>query len=119
MRVILARMLGISGETGRPIDGVDHLRQSVTDILRTPIGSRVLRRDYGSRLFELIDAPANQSSLMDFYAATVDALARWEPRMRVDKVNASMPEPGRLLLAVEGVYLPDGSAVRIEGIEVR
>lgn len=39
-------MNGISATTGRPLSGIDHLRQSIRDILTTPIGSRVMRRLY-------------------------------------------------------------------------
>ena len=36
-----------------------HIKQSIADILLTPIGSRIQRRDYGSRMPELIDRPMN------------------------------------------------------------
>lgn len=112
-------MRGMDGNTGGALDGIGHLRQSVRDILTTPQGSRVLRREYGSRLFELIDAPTNLSLRMDLIAATADALGRWEPRLRVDSVAVSMPRPGVVELSVTGRYLPDGRPVTIDGIEVR
>lgn len=112
-------MRGVHSDTGKALDGIDHLRQSVRDILTTPIGSRVLRREYGSRLFELIDAPTNLSLRMDLIAATADALSRWEPRIRVESVAVSLPSPGVVLLAVTGLYLPDGKVITIDGIEIR
>lgn len=110
-------MIGIHSETGKHLSGREHLFQSVRDILTTPIGSRVMRREYGSQLFELIDRPLNRSGLMDVYAATADALARWEPRIRVQRVLAAMSEPGKLQIDVYGL-LVDGSAVELRGIEV-
>ena len=115
----LAGMRGIDSNTGKSLDGLDHLRQSIRDILTTRIGSRVLLRQYGSQLFELIDAPLNRSTVMDLYAATVDALQRWEPRLEVTSLKASMPEVGVVLIDVSGNYLPDGRAITLEGIEVR
>lgn len=112
-------MRGINATTGKAIAGIDHLRQSVRDILSTPLGSRVLRREYGSQLPQLVDAPLNRSTLMDIYAATADALARWEPRLRVTKVSAAIPAPGVITVDVTGVYLPEGRAITLEGIEVR
>ncbi|WP_172945033.1 GPW/gp25 family protein, partial [Escherichia coli] len=50
-------MIGIDSATGRYLHGNEHLRQSVTDILSTLVGSRVLLREYGSRLFSLLDNP--------------------------------------------------------------
>ena len=51
-------MTGMDRETGKSLSGIEHLRQSIRDILTTPIGSRVMRRDYGSRLFELLGLTA-------------------------------------------------------------
>lgn len=73
--------------TGKPLAGLDHLRQSIGDILTTPIGSRVMRRDYGSLLPELIDQPLNSATTVQLYAATAAALMRWEPRLRLSRVS--------------------------------
>lgn len=39
------RYIGMNRETGRAITDVEHVGQSCRDILRTPVGSRVMRRD--------------------------------------------------------------------------
>ena len=64
---------GMHTANGRAVSGLAHLRQSVRDILTTPLGSRVMRRDYGSGLFKLIDRPLNGVTLAALYAATADA----------------------------------------------
>lgn len=104
--------------TGKYVSGIDHLRQSITDILTTPIGTRVMQRDYGSRLYELVDAPMNQSTLIQIYGASVEALAIWEPRLAVDRVQAESAEPGKIVLSLTGKYLPEGQEIIIDGIEV-
>ena len=53
-------MRGMDRNTGRALEGIAHLRQSIRDILTTPIGSRVMRWEYGSRLFRLVDAPLSR-----------------------------------------------------------
>jgi phage baseplate assembly protein W len=111
-------MRGIDATTGKALSGLDHLRQSVRDILTTPLGTRVLRRDYGSRLFDLIDAPINRSVLLDIYAATAEAIEKWEPRIRLQSVVATLAEPGRVVLSLTGLYLPEGREVTLDGIEV-
>lgn len=111
-------MNGTSAATGKSLGGIDHLRQSIRDILTTPIGSRVMRRDYGSRLFELVDAPMNRSTLLDIYAATAEAIARWEPRFRLQRVVAAAAAPGHITLDMTGEYLPDGQVITLDGIEV-
>lgn len=78
-----------------------------------------MRRDYGSRLPYLVDAPMNRSTLLDLYAATVEALEAWEPRIKVQQVTATSAQPGRVELAITGEYLPDGETVTIDGIVVK
>lgn len=73
--------------TGRTIGDADHLRQSVADILTTPIGSRVMRRDYGSLVPALIDQPHNPALASRINAAAVSALMRWEPRLLVRRIQ--------------------------------
>ncbi|EPD7661448.1 hypothetical protein ACSD1U_003074 [Escherichia coli] len=46
---------GMNNTSGKAITDIDHLRQSVRDILLTPQGSRIARREYGSLLSALID----------------------------------------------------------------
>lgn len=78
--------------TGRRIDSADHLRQSVTDIITTPIGSRVMRRTYGSLVPALLDQPHNAALASRVSAAAVSALMRWEPRIAVRLVKLT-PDP--------------------------
>lgn len=111
-------MDGMNAQTGRTLSGIDHLRQSLHDILTTPIGTRVMRREYGSRLYELVDAPMNSATLVDLYAATAEAVARWEPRFRLQRVRASSASPGRVVLELQGRYVPTGETIQLDGIEV-
>lgn len=111
-------MDGINASTGKRLGGIDHLRQSIRDILTTPIGSRVMRREYGSRLFRLIDAPINRSTLMDMYAAVADALDQWEPRFQLELVQAVSAAPGRLELDLTGKYMIDGQTITLDGIVI-
>jgi len=111
-------MDGTNAQTGKMLSGMDHLRQSITDILTTPLGSRVMRRDYGSKLPLLVDAPMNSETLVDLYAATADALQTWEPRFQLSQVTASSADVGVIVLDLTGTYLPDGQQVTLDGIKV-
>jgi phage baseplate assembly protein W len=111
-------MRGMDGKIGRDLDGIRHLQQSIADILTTPIGTRVHRRDYGSQLPRLVDRPINEALIVDVYAATAEALDRWEPRFRVRSVQIESAAPGRIELSLEGIYLPDGREISLEGIVV-
>lgn len=74
-------------KTGAAINRVDHITQSITDILTTRLGTRVMRREYGSLLPELVDQPFNDFTRLQVYAATVMALMRWEPRISLSRVQ--------------------------------
>lgn len=98
--------------TGRRISGIDHVRQSVADILTTPLGSRLERRNYGSLLPSLIDQPDNAHTRLRCYAAIASALMKWEPRLRVTRVGMTAGDrPGQATVDLQGDYL--GQAVSL------
>ena len=111
-------MRGIDNTTGKTLDGLAHLKQSIRDILSTPIGTRVMRREYGSRLPRLVDAPLNPDTVVEIYAATAEALQKWEPRFGLQSVTTEACEPGKITLTLTGVYLPDGREITMDGVEV-
>ena len=86
--------LGMSADTGVALTDLDHIRQSIRDILTTPIGTRVMRREYGSLIPKLIDAPLNAVTVQRVLAATVTALLKWEPRIRINRVQLTLSDDG-------------------------
>lgn len=111
-------MKGINAKTGKRLTGLDHLRQSIEDILKTPIGSRVMRRDYGSRLHELVDAPLTPDTLIEIYAATYEAIRKWEPRLRLTQVRAANVQDGELSLDLVGYYRHNGEEIVLRNIVI-
>lgn len=109
---------GMSRTTGRRSAARDHLFQSIRDILSTPIGTRVLRREYGSDLFELLDKPVSEQLIVDAYAKTAVALDRWEPRFRLTHVRADLSEPGHGVFDLEGIDLTTGESISMEGLVI-
>jgi phage baseplate assembly protein W len=95
--------IGMSRKTGVAIlvDSLEHLHQSIAHILTTPLGSRVMRRDYGSELPDLIDQPLNASTRLRIYATTAIALQRWEKRIRLRRVQLIPSADGRAELQLE------------------
>ncbi len=100
-------MRGMNARTGKSIAGTDHIQQSMTDILLTPIGSRVMRREYGSLVAEIIDQPLNETTLLQLRAAALIALQQWEPRVRVQAIRATINE-SRLILSLDAQRLDTG-----------
>jgi hypothetical protein len=92
--------------TGRHITGIAHVRQSVADILTTPLGTRLQRRNYGSLLPNLIDQPDNAHTRLRCYAAIASALMKWEPRLRITRVGMTTgDQPGQAMVDLQGEYL--------------
>jgi len=101
----------MNATTGKKMTRRDHIRQSINDILSTPVGSRLMRREYGSLLPELIDQPLHGATLLRAYAATATAIMRWEPRVQIQRVQLSMSE-GRLVLDIDSAE--DGTAGHLQ-----
>jgi len=111
--------MGMNMATGRDLTGIDHLSQSINDILSTPIGSRVMRREYGSDLPDLIDAPMTPELTVDVFAAVALALDRWEPRYRVKRIWINEARAGFMDLGMSGLYLVEGKPLVLEGIIIQ
>jgi len=94
--------LGMSQSNGKAITDADHLRQSVRDILLTPQGSRIARREYGSLLSVLIDQPQNPALRLQIMSAVYMALNRWEPRLTLDSITISSNFDGSMLVDLTG-----------------
>lgn len=103
----MADSVGINRRTGRIVSDWAHVCQSIGDLLSTPYLTRVMRREYGSAVPDVIDKPLTNASLLEFYVAAAEALDRWEPRFSLDKIElVSATRGGRIELALEGTYRP-------------
>ena len=65
---------GMNRTTGKRLNESAQLLQSIQIILSTPLGSRVMRPDFGSELYNLVDAPLTDTNKLRIYKATIEAL---------------------------------------------
>jgi uncharacterized protein len=101
--------VGINRVTGKPLTNWSHVMQSILDIMTTPIGTRVMRRDYGSDIPNLIDRPQGRDTVLEVTLALGTALEKWEPRFRLSSVYISDAGPdGEMTIAIKGDYYPRG-----------
>ena len=111
--------VGMNRETGKPVEDLDHVRQSVRDILTTRIGTRVMLRDYGSNLPELVDLPINRSTIAAIRADMINALNIWEPRVNVTRVDIKeVLASGQITFDMDLIYLPTGEPVALRGVNI-
>ncbi|NJL87279.1 MAG: GPW/gp25 family protein [Leptolyngbyaceae cyanobacterium SM1_1_3] len=82
-----------------------NVEDSIGIILRTSLGERIYRPDFGSRLSELVFAPLNTQTLLLIKLYVEEALQKWEPRIVLDRVRTA-PDPvnGRVDIIIE--YYP-------------
>ncbi len=104
-------MTGMSHITGRRLPRREHISQSIADIITTPIGARIMRRNYGSFIPQLIDHPATPANRLRLIAATAQAIMKWEPRTRVQQVTVSVSAQGGCALRIVRRDLAAGDPV--------
>ena len=68
------------------------VREAILIILRTELGERRYRPDFGCRLSELTFAPLNSKTLFLMRLYVQEALETWEPRIELEEV-ISEPDP--------------------------
>lgn len=98
-------MIGMCKHTGKRISGLPYLEQRLETLLSTPLVTRVLRRVYGSELPRLVDRPVTDEFAVDLYAATALAILRWEPELRLKRVQQQTHSAGHVVLILEGDYV--------------
>jgi len=101
--------VGIDAETGQPLADWAHVVQSVRTILSTRIGSRVMRREFGSEVPDLVDRKMTQRNVLAVYSAAAVAIERWEPRFRLTQAQITAAgADGTISLILAGTYYPRG-----------
>lgn len=108
-------MSSMDRKTGRAISNNDELEQSIDEILGTPLGSRIMHAEYGSNLFDLIDnvglSPSGRAQVAQSCA---DAIRRWEPRIRLDRVTTEGTADGNITQTLYGTVTATGARVKFE-----
>jgi len=85
-------MMAMDDETGKPIPERERIRRAIRDVVLTPVGTRLLRRDYGSDLLRLVDSPIGTSLRVSVAEAIMRALRAWVPNIKVTRVEMSGSE---------------------------
>jgi phage baseplate assembly protein W len=84
------------------VEGDEDVRQSIRIILGTNLGERI-RMDFGSGIQAFVFEPISTTTLTLLRARVEEALVRWEPRIDVERVEASLPErtAGRVDVSID------------------
>jgi uncharacterized protein len=71
--------------------GPEDLDRSIRVVLATAPGERVMRPEFGCRIWDLLFEPVNANTLGLMAQAVREAIAQWEPRVELEDV-AVLPD---------------------------
>lgn len=88
------------------------IADSINRILKTPLGTRTMRPEFGSRLYELRDREFNDEYKLNATRFTYEAISKWEPRVKVEKVDFRVkPVSGIVILSIT---LANGEVIEVK-----
>ncbi|HDV7508711.1 TPA: GPW/gp25 family protein [Campylobacter jejuni] len=76
------------------------IEESIKDILITPLGSRVMRPEYGSLLYTLIDRKIDDDFRVLLTRYTAEAISKWEKRVKLKGVRLNECKDHKLNLTL-------------------
>lgn len=105
-------MAGIDRRTGKVIDNLQSALQGIEVTFSTRLGDRMMRREFGAGLIELIGRLVSAHLLMAFQQLIVTAIDLWEPRFHVRRIlfegSAEQIRLGTARFGIEVEYRPRG-----------
>lgn len=75
--------------------GAGDIDSSIRMVLTTAPGERLMRPQFGCRIWELLFEPINSNTLGLMSEAVREAVSRWEPRVELRDVEIE-PDPGSI-----------------------
>ncbi len=122
---------GFDEEGLRVLTGWDHCVQSIGVLMRTRVGSIIMRGAVGSRVPDLQDRNPDPTTIMVMMVGLAKALREWEPGFRLRRIVPRRVGPdGVYAFDLAGDFYPDGHlgdyrrretqavAVRTDGVTV-
>ncbi len=74
------------------VDGAESIETAIRVVLATAPGERVMRSEFGCRIWQLLFEPVNAATLGLMAQAVFEALEQWEPRADIEDVDVA-PDP--------------------------
>ena len=83
----------LSGDV-RPVIDEAAVKNSLLNLIRTPVGTRPSNLDYGSRVDEYLFAPADAEAEAELNEEVASSIERFEPRAMVVSVESNILDYG-------------------------
>ena len=84
--------------------GPEDLDRSIRVVLATAPGERLMRKDFGCRIWELLFEPVNANTLGLMAQAVREAVAQWEPRVDLEDVEVMPDSDDAALVRIKVSY---------------
>lgn len=84
--------------------GTEEIDASLRMILGTAQGERVMRPQFGCRIWDLLFHPLDANTIGQMEQAVRDAVGQWEPRIDLESVDAVPDEEDAGLARIEIAY---------------
>jgi uncharacterized protein len=83
--------------------GPDRIRNAIWIVLKTSLGERVMRPQFGASVNEFVFKPNSSVVRTELVAAIRRALLHWEPRIELEAVRAQPVEnePSQVLVSIK------------------
>ena len=91
-RGVSAPITRYGGDYWKSRNTLDLIWSSIVLILGTPIGTRIMLPNFGSRLAELVFEQNDEVLVALANRYIMDAISHWEPRVNVQEVDTSIDE---------------------------
>jgi phage baseplate assembly protein W len=114
-------MIGMDRWTGKRLSGERHLQMRIVDVLSTMKKARVMRREYGSDIIDLQDAPINQPTIIEYYAGIVDAFSNPINGLTdvvIDKIKVESFIAGKLEISIDAHWVPNGEPITLSNVYI-
>ena len=89
----------------RMSEGPADLDRSIRVVIATAPGERVMRPEFGCRVWELLFEPVTPNLLGQMAQAVRDALAQWEPRATIEDVVVHQDDDDHALVHIGVQYV--------------
>ncbi len=85
-----------------PESGPEKLKENIIHILLTGVGERVMRRDYGGGIRQLVHDPNNDALRAIVQHQIAKSIGQWEPRVLLQSVTVTQ-QNGTLVAEIQYV----------------
>ncbi len=80
--------------------GAEKIKQNLIHILLTGVGERVMRRDYGGGMHQLVHDPNNDALRAVVQHQIAKSIGQWEPRVLLQNVTVTQQE-GTVIVGID------------------